>query len=184
MRGCPACPFIQAYTWTVFILLLLVSWDTVLAKIMDRMNDDTDMADANAEPVRRTYILVLVAYSVICVWFRIMLLMIFGFVGCSLISMTAHYAMSKLLEKALVWIANPAYIFDSVTTMHMPFHATVAALAVVYAFTPIVLYIRNPDLVQNKNKLRAKIVRILFGVPFFMLLVYGIYGCYCVFLTV
>jgi hypothetical protein len=177
LNGCPACPVVQSYTWVIFLLLLLISWERAMAKLIDRMNDETESAAFGEDPIRRTFLVALAVYAVVVVWFKMIVLMILGYVGCSLVAMTAHYAISVYIERALVWMSNPAYIFDSVSTSHIPFHAVVGGGVVMYSTIAILMYIRNEDL-SNKNVIRAKMLRILMCMPCFMFAVYVVYAFY------
>jgi hypothetical protein len=177
LKGCPACPLVQSYTWIIFIGVMLLGWERSIGKIIDRMNDETEAASVGGTPLRRTFLIALVFYALVAVWFKMIVLMIFGYVLCSLVAMTAHYALSVTIEKALVWLSNPAYIFDSVSTAHVPFHAVVGLGAAASASVSILLYIRNNDL-QNQEALRAKMLRVLLCMPSFMFSCYVVYGMY------
>ena len=176
-RGCPECPYTQLITWPVFIIVLIISWDMALPSVINRMNDYTDDAEANDEPIRRTFLFALIAYALAMVWFRLLFIFMLGYLGCSVIAMMANYAINPTIEKLMVWLSNPNFVFNSVATTNIPFHAFVLLLAIAYAAVPITNYITTDDLTR-KTRTRAKTVRVLFAVPFFMFSVYVIYGLY------
>ena len=185
--GCPECPWVQAYTWMLFWGIMMMAWDAAMPRIIERLNDDTLAAETNEEPVKRTYVIVLAVFAVVMLWIRIIFLMVFGYVACAVVAMAAGYVgeISIMGEKVLVWMSNASFLFDSVTTKQIPFHASLAVVTIVYAVLTTMLYVQTSDLQPgNTVMLRAKTVRILFALPFFMSLVYGIYAIYNVWRTV
>jgi hypothetical protein len=141
------------------------------------MNDLIDDALANDEPIRRTFLLVLIAYGVVQTWFVMLFWMVLGYIACSVFAMMAHYSMSRTIENAMIWLANPSNIFNSVADDNIPLHAFVGCIAVLYALPPVLLYINTEDL-SNKTKAKAKMVRVMFGTPTLMVLIYGLYWLY------
>lgn len=176
-NDCPACPVVQTYTWAIFIFVMLLAWERAIGRLIDRMNDETEAMLLGEVPLRRTFLVALVIYAIVAVWFKMIVLMIIGYVLCSLVSMTAHYAISKTVERIMVWASNPAYIFDSVSTNNIPFHAVVGVGAASSASIAILMYIRNEDL-SNQDVLRAKMLRVLLCVPSFMFVCYIVYALY------
>jgi hypothetical protein len=185
--GCPECPFVQTYTWGVFWVIMMMSWDAAMPRIIDRLNDDTVTAETNEEPVKRTYIIILAVFAVVLLWIRIIFYMVFGYVACAVVAMAANYVgeISAGAEKAMLWMSNASFIFDCVTTKQLPFHAAISVVAIVYAVLTTMLYVQTSDLQPGRTvKLRAKAVRILFAMPFFMSLIYAVYAIYNIWRTV
>lgn len=174
--ACEECPLAQVYTWVAFAGFMLASWDFVSPAVMNRLIDETDANAANGEPVKRTYMLALCLYMLVLLWYHMLYLMVFAYMGCSLVAMTAHYIPNelKLFKGLLVWLADPNILFRSVRTIHMPLHGLVMGSWLVACLVSVLWYVQKRDL-ENKVRARSKFVRIVFSTAATMVTTYLIY---------
>ena len=171
-------PAVQVYSWMIFIGVYMLAWNLTMPGVINKMNDETDNIDASGEPIRRTFLIGITMYAVVVAWLKTLLLMMFGYVGCSFFMMAAKYSIMDAIERLLLTLFNPAFIFHSVSTAHIAFHALVCVSTIAAAFGAIVFYITNEDL-KNLQAMRSKMVRILFAVPAASFAIYGLYGLFC-----
>ena len=171
---------VQVYTWTVFLYILLAALDFDIQIVVKRLNEYIDDCIVKSLPVQRTYLFTLACYSMIVLWFKILYHVLIVYVLCTLFVMMAYYAMFPLMQMAMITVANPAYVFESITRHHLPFHAVVLAATVIVSFVAIMLYVRNNDLV-SKEGARSKFVRLLFTV---YCMVFGLYITYALYETI
>jgi signal transduction histidine kinase len=183
---CPQCAPVQVYSWGVFMGLLLMSWETVLPALTARLLDEMNTCLKRKRRVRRTFLIVLALYAIVVVWMRIVLLSVGMYVGATIVSMSAEFAIAEVIRTALRSIANPAYLFNALTVPHVPFHASLLIAMFMAAFVAVCGYIMSDDLTPNDRSnaaLQAKFMRILFAMPAVMVAIYAVYAAYNVMLT-
>lgn len=175
--NCPNCVIGQVYTWGVFMLLLLMAWDSVVPPILSRLYEQSTVSAEEGKPLRRPYLCVLVVYMMVWVYLRILMFAIFAYVFAITLCMAARYAIFDWLTNLILTVANPAAIFNCITVDHIIFHAFVFVAVVLIAPVAVVGYIRDKDTLPNRKMvLRAKMHRILFAIPFVTIISYGMYA--------
>lgn len=167
---------VQLVAWSVFLCLFLMSWDLALPGVIDKLNDETDLAEAALRPFRRTYLIALALYALLSVWFNLLFLMILGYIGCALVALTAHYNPFATMRRITVTLFDPNMLFCSVASQHAAMHGAVLAGSVLMAVMPACLwYVSTADL-RVKHAVRAKFHRLLFALPATLTTVYTAYA--------
>jgi hypothetical protein len=182
-------PIVQAWSWVVFAAMVAVSWGLTMGKVIQKLNEDTDMMSRALQPLRRTYILALCCYSSALVWLQILAMSCLLFVGAAIVFILYTFlpavsrkapmyeTLCKFRNRAQMAL-SPSMHLASLRPCHMRAHGFILALVMLAPIVPTLFYIDKQDL-RDQNKLRAKALRVLFMIPVIWGLGYGAYASVC-----
>jgi hypothetical protein len=166
---------IQVYTWSAFLVILIISLDWVVPRVVNRLSDAIDAVDVNGDPMRRVYLMVISAYAVVATWFHTLFIMVLVFIGCNLLSMTSNFAILKFLKVILIYVSNPAYVFAFIHNRHLPYHALVMLCSVTYGFMTSTLYVQDAEM-RDPQAVKSKYMRVLMISTVCMIMSYVMYA--------
>lgn len=171
----------QLYTWAIFGVVMMVSWDSALTRSVAMLNDQSETAyqPGTARVLRRPYMIALALYTLVSAWFSIAFLMLIVFCGCALLLLTAPLC-KQIWEDIVRAVFATDVVFNSIDLMHAPFHG-VAAIGTMFASSiAIGFYVTDDDLVREQYA-HSKVVRALFIPPAVVAICYGMYALFCTF---
>ena len=172
----------QLYTWAIFGVVMMVSWDGALTRSVSMLNSEADAAYQPGAPrvLRRPYMIALALYTMVASWFTIAFLMLGAFCVCALLLLTAPLC-KPFWEKYIVRkLFVPDVVFNCIDLMHAPFHG-IAAIGTLFAASVAVgFYVTDDDLIKEHHA-HSKTVRALFIPPAVIAIVYVMYALFCTF---
>ena len=185
-------PWNQVWTWTVFFLVWLLSWDGALGVAIARFNYDLGVAfrpregvHATLDPsapvmrpgLRRPYLIALALYSIAVAWFNIAFFFLLIFLVNAIVCMTATME-TPFWERVTRAVASPNVVFNCVDLPHVAWHATAAA-AMLFASSVIVGFYVTDDDLADENATHGKALRALFTAPALAFVAYMTYALIC-----
>lgn len=170
----------QLYTWFIFGIVYILSWDGALTVAVNRLNTDIDAAFTpdSVRVLRRPYLIAIGAYAVVLAWFNIAFYMLIMYCACLLMCMTAPIG-SKLWENIMRALALPSVVFNCVGLEHAAFHGTIMLVTIATISHLVGWYFTEDDLL-SESTVHSKAVRAMFVVPGTMGAAYAIYAAMCV----
>lgn len=171
----------QLYSWIVFGWVLLISWESILSTMMHRFKEESRASVKARRVLSRNYIIVIVLYTLIALWMRILVMSVCIYLMALLTTMAAEYSIAKIIRVVLVHISNPSSLFHSLTAIHVPFHAATVLALFLAAIAAACGYVSDADLQPTQNAastLQSKFARIFFAVPVIMMSIYMMYAVY------
>lgn len=179
---CPLCAWAQLYSWGLFFVLYLISWDASLTSSVNRLHADLGaIEDGGVSSLRRPYLVVLAAYSIVVAWLSVLFYALLLFLACALACMTAPIG-TEYWEKLVRLLGRPVVVLHCLDISHAGFHALVMGATLLAASLSIGFYITDDDLLHH-NAVYGKMVRILFIAPATMAAAYGLYTLFCIICT-
>ncbi len=176
-KRCPKCPFGQMYTWGIFLVIYLLSWDASLTATINKLQTDLSVAAHDQRSLRRPYLIALSAYSLVVAWLNVAYWVLLLFIAGALVCITAPVA-TAYWERIVLAFGRPAVLLHSVDLSHVAFHAVVIGASLISMSLSIGFYITDDDLL-NRQALTSKMLRVLFTVPAAMAGAYGLYALFC-----
>ena len=176
-KRCPKCPFGQMYTWGIFLVIYLLSWDASLTTTVNKLQTDLGVAVREQRSLRRPYLIALSAYSLVVAWLNVAYWVLLLFIAGALACITAPVA-TAYWERIVLAFGRPAVMLHTVDHSHVAFHAAVVAASLLGTSLSIGFYITDDDLL-DRQALSSKMLRVLFTLPAAMGGAYGLYALFC-----
>lgn len=185
-------PVVQAYTWGLFIMVAFVAWDFTIGSALRVMKDDFQRGEDAAQMrvdnggsgtgayvMRKTYLVSLVAYAQVVMWFHVLFFVTIIFVAAAIANVMAPFAPNDMIERGITFLANPSFLFHSMTTAHLPLHAALVLLSMAAGSAALLFYVRPVDQLSYET-LTAKFKRVAYTLPMLSIIVYGCHALRCI----
>jgi hypothetical protein len=172
---------VDGMSWAFFIGALALASDFAIGAAVRRLKEDTN---ADAESVRRPYIITLCAYEVALIWAIVtvlVLVMYLASITLLILIPRSHELVSYVIETYLA----PHNLIQCVSAKHMRFHALVAGSILAFSGIITALYISDRDFAGSTNNnttaeikstIRSKTARLLFVIPLIMTIATATYA--------
>lgn len=181
MKECPQCPVVQLYTWGIFMAIYLLSWDAAITYTISKLQGDLSAAAGSHRSLRRPYLIVLVAYSIVVAWLQVIYWVLLIFLACAMLCMTSPFGPTYW-AKLVRLFARPKIVLHFIDLSHVGFHALVVGASMLASALSIGFYITDDDLI-HKDTLNSKMLRVLLTAPAAMAAAYAFYVLFCVVCT-
>ena len=135
----------ELYTWSFFMAVFAVAWDSALRSAVTRIETD---ASESLVPLRRPYLVTLCAYALAHAWFNIAFLTLLTFVGCTVLCMTAPIA-APMWEMLVNLVARPEVVLRCMSVDNAPTHFVFAVCTLFASALVVGFYLTDEDLLTQ-----------------------------------